>query len=81
MLETYLVLLYDSLDVVHEHFLVLWQQGQHHSQPIENQQETFGQWSLVCPKHTQTYTSLRPDGDTVTFFTELLFCVFSDICE
>lgn len=34
--EPYLVLLCNSLEVVHEQFLVLWQQGEHHSQPIEN---------------------------------------------
>lgn len=53
ILETHLVLLRDSLEVVQEQVLVLWQQGEHHSQPIENQQEAFRQGSLVCAQHTQ----------------------------
>lgn len=48
------MLLCDSLQVVHEQILVLWQQGEHHSQPIENQQEAFGQRSLICATHTNT---------------------------
>ncbi len=46
----------DSLQVVHEQLLVLWEQVEHHSQPIENQQEAFTQRSLVCAGHTHTHT-------------------------
>lgn len=68
--EPYLVLLCNSLEVVHEQILVLWQQGEHHSQPIENQQEAFRQRSLVCPRHAQTKHSLWPDNKTVAFLRE-----------
>lgn len=41
MLETYLVLLHDCLQVVFKQFLILGQQGEHHCQRSENQQEAF----------------------------------------
>lgn len=44
--EKYLVLC--DLQSVYEQLLVLRQQGEHHSQTIENQQEAFRQRSLVC---------------------------------
>lgn len=56
------MLLGDSLQVVHEQFLVLWQEGEHHSQPIEDQQEAFRQRSLVCTQHTHTHKHIY-NGD------------------
>lgn len=47
------MILRDCLQVVHEQLLVLWQQGEHHCQPIEDQQEAFGQRSLVWEQNTQ----------------------------
>lgn len=52
MLETNLVLPSVGLQIVNEQLLVLWQQGEHHRQPIEYQQETFTQRGLVW-NHTQ----------------------------
>lgn len=49
----YLVVLRCRLQVVDEQLLVLWQQGEHHCQPIEDQQEAFGQRSLVCKPNTR----------------------------
>lgn len=51
--EPYLVVLRCRLQVVHEQLLVLWQQGEHHCQPIEDQQEAFGQRSLVWKRNTR----------------------------
>lgn len=51
--EPYLVVLRCRLQVVHEQLLVLWQQGEHHCQPIEDQQEAFGQGSLVWKRNTR----------------------------
>lgn len=51
---SYLVLLPDRLQVVREQILVLWQQGEEHSQPVEDQQKAFGQRSLVWPENTTT---------------------------
>lgn len=41
------------LQVVHEQLLVLWQQVEHHRQPIEDQQEAFRQRSLVWKRNTR----------------------------
>lgn len=41
------------LQIVPEQLLVLWQQGEHHCQPIEDQQEAFGQGSLVWKQNTR----------------------------
>lgn len=48
----YLVLLSKSLQVVQEHVL-LRQQGEGDSQPVQKQQKGFGQGSLVWPSKTQ----------------------------
>lgn len=45
------------LEVIHEQLLELWQQGEHHCQPIKHQQEAFGQRSLVWKRtHDVVYT-------------------------
>lgn len=50
--EPYLMILRYRLQIVHEQLLVLWQQGEHHCQPIEDQQEAFGQRCLVWKRNT-----------------------------
>ena len=67
------MLLCDSLQVVHKHFLVLWQQGEHHSQPTENKQEAFRQRSLICETHTNTSWIVYDENKhTDAFFREQL---------
>lgn len=51
----HLVLLPRRLQLVGEQIVVLRQQGDQHRQPVEDQQEAFGQRSLVWPENTQQH--------------------------
>lgn len=51
----HLVLLPHRLQLVGEQIVVLRQQGDHRRQPVEDQQQAFGQRSLVWPENTQQH--------------------------
>lgn len=51
----HLVLLPHRLQLVGEQIVVLRQQGDQHRQPVEDQQEAFGQGGLVWPGNTQQH--------------------------